>query len=154
MVDPVSALTAGVIVDLAARKFIESGVGKLAEKFTEAAIQKMGDLWNRIKTRLGGKSEKLDEAIVRVEQGDRAALETVTKYLDVTMEDYPEFAAEIRQLAQEIHAGKIQDNSSMVMNISGEQNTGYQTKNEVTVHGGESYTGHITINKYTNSPNP
>jgi hypothetical protein len=50
MVDPVSALTAGVIVDLAARKFLESSAGKLAEKFTESAIQKMGDLWSRIKT--------------------------------------------------------------------------------------------------------
>ncbi len=78
MVDPVS-MTAGVIVDLAARKFIESGAGKLAEKFTESAIQKMGDLWQRIKARLSGKSEKLDEAMVKVEQGDSAALATVKK---------------------------------------------------------------------------
>ena len=152
MVDPVSALTAGVIADLAARKFIESGAGKLAEKFTESAIQKMGDLWNRIKNRLSGKSERLDEAIVKVERGDRTALETVTKYLDVAMDDYPEFATEIKQLAQEIHAGKIQDNSSMVMDVSGEHATGYQTKNEVTVHGGESYTGNITINKNYTAP--
>jgi hypothetical protein len=69
MVDPV-ALTASVIVDLAARKFVESGAGKLAEKFTESAIQKMGELWQQIKKRLGGKSEKLDEAMVKVEQGD------------------------------------------------------------------------------------
>ncbi len=68
------------------------------------------------------------------------------------MEDYPEFATEVKQLAQEIHAGKIQDNSSMVMDVSGERATGYQTKNEVTVHGGESYTGNITINKYSPPP--
>jgi Med18 protein len=154
MTDPLSALTAGVIVDLAARKFIESGVGKLAEKFTESAIQKMGELWNRIKERLSGKSEKLDEALVKVEQGDAAAQAVVTKYLDVAMEDYPEFATEVKQLAQEIHAGKIQDNSSMVMNILGENATGYQTKNEVTVQGGESYTGNIIIHKYTTPPNP
>ncbi|MBW4465708.1 MAG: hypothetical protein KME07_09755 [Pegethrix bostrychoides GSE-TBD4-15B] len=113
MVDPVSALTAGVIVDLAARKFVESGAGKLAEKFTESAIQKMGDLWQRIKTRLSGKSAKLDEAMVKVEQGDSAAQAVVSKYLDVAMEDYPEFAAEVQQLVHQITLEQKQDNSSM-----------------------------------------
>ena len=127
MVDPVSALTAGVIADLAARKFIESGAGKLAEKFTESAIQKMGDLWNRIKNRLSGKSERLDEAIDKVEQGDRTALETVTKYLDVAMVDYPEFAAEVQQLAHQITLEQKQDNSSMTAYNYG-SGTVYQTK--------------------------
>lgn len=127
MVDPVSALTAGVIVDLAARKFIESGAGKLAEKFTESAIQKMGELWQRIKTRLGGKSEKLDEAMVKLEQGDRAAQELVTKYLDVAMMDYPEFAEEVQQLAHQITLEQKQDNSSMNAYNYG-SGTVYQTK--------------------------
>jgi hypothetical protein len=127
MVDPVSALTAGVIVDLAARKFIESGAGKLAEKFTESAIQKMGDLWQRIKTRLSGKSEKLDEAMVKVEQADPAAQAVVSKYLDVAMEDYPEFAAEVQQLAHQITLEQRQDNSSMNAYNYG-SGTVYQTK--------------------------
>jgi hypothetical protein len=35
-------------------------------------------MWERVKTQLLGKSARLDEALVKVEQGDRAALETVT----------------------------------------------------------------------------
>jgi arginyl-tRNA synthetase len=126
MVDPV-ALTASVIVDLAARKFVESGAGKLAEKFTESAIQKMGELWQQIKKRLGGKSEKLDEAMVKLEQGDTAAKDLVTKYLDVAMVDYPEFAKEVQQLAYQITLEQKQDNSSMNAYNYG-SGTVYQTK--------------------------
>lgn len=87
----------------------------------------MGELWNRIKERLSGKSEKLDEALVKVEQGDAVAQATVTKYLDVAMEDYPEFATEVKQLAQEITLEQKQDNSNMNAYNYG-SGTIYQTK--------------------------
>jgi hypothetical protein len=41
MADPVTAITASVLATLAFQKFIESGVGELAKKFTGAAISKM-----------------------------------------------------------------------------------------------------------------
>lgn len=114
MTDPVS-LTAGAIATVAFQKFIESSAGELGKKYTTDAIAKMDVLWKQIKTKLKGKSEKLDEALGNLEQGDRAALDTVTKHLDVAMEDFPEFATEIRAIAHEITLNQIQDSSSMNM---------------------------------------
>lgn len=138
MADPVS-LSAGAIAALAFQKAIESGAGELAKKFTEAAISKMDDLRKRILEKLRGRSSKVDEALVKAEQGDRTALETIAKNLDVVMDEYPDFANELKVLAQEIHAGKIQDNSSM--NQTNYGGTNFQTK----VEGGEVYQG-STIN--------
>ncbi len=151
MADPVT-WTAGAIASLAFQKFLESGAGELGKKFTTEAITKMGVLWEQVKAKLTGKSAKLDEALAKVEQGDRTALETVTKHLDVAMDEHPDFATEIQVLAKEITAGKLQDNSSMVMEVSGDHATGYQSKNEVIVQGGESYTGNITIHKNYSAP--
>ncbi|MFN5966714.1 MAG: hypothetical protein ACK46E_16605, partial [Pseudanabaena sp.] len=50
----------------------------------------------------------------------------------------PEFANELKLLAQTIQAGKIQDNSSMTMNVS-DNARGWQTK----VEGGTAYIGEI-----------
>ncbi len=69
MADPVT-WTAGAIASLAVQKFLESGAGELGKKFTTEAITKMGLLWEQVKTKLMGKSAKLDEALVKVEQGD------------------------------------------------------------------------------------
>ena len=41
---------------------------------------------------------------MNVENGDRTALETVTKNLDVVLDDDPEFAHELKLLAQTIQA--------------------------------------------------
>jgi hypothetical protein len=54
------------------------------------------------------------------------------------MDKDPEFASQVQAIAQEIHAGKIQDNSSMVQNNSGNAR-GWQTK----VEGGTAYIGEI-----------
>ena len=127
--EPVSTLVASTIAQLAFSKFLESGAGELGKKFTEAAITKMDNLRKKIVRRLRGKSEKLDQALVKVEQGDRDALDTVSKYLDVAMEDDPEFAAEIQAIAHEITLQQIQDNSSMNQyNYGG---TNYQVKTGV-----------------------
>ncbi len=152
MVEPASTLTAAVLIDLAFRKLVELGAGELGKKFTEAALKRMDDLRQAIVARLRGRSEKVDEALAKLEQGDKSGSETVVKNLDVVMDEYPEFANELKAIAQEINAGKLQDNSSMVMNVS-DHATGYQTKNEVTNHAGENYTGAITINKY-HTPQP
>jgi hypothetical protein len=80
MPDPVTTtLTASAIATLAFQKFIESGAGELAKKFTEEAITKMDDLRQKVVEKLRGKSTRIDEALVKAEQGDRAALDTIVR---------------------------------------------------------------------------
>jgi len=88
---------------------------------------------------LQGKSAKVDEALVKLESGDRTAIDTVTKNLDVILDDEPEFANELKLLAQTIQAGKIQGNSTMTQNNSGNAK-GYQTN---VGDGGTAYIGEI-----------
>jgi hypothetical protein len=144
MADP---LTAGALVALAAQKFIESSAGELAKKFTTEAIAKIPELWQQIKNKLQGRSAKVDEALVKLEAGDRSAIDTVTKNLDVVLDDEPEFANELKLLAQTIQAGKIQDNSTMTQNNS-DNAKGWQTK----VEGGTAYIGEIHI-QHGQTPN-
>jgi hypothetical protein len=146
MADPVTTLTAAAIADLAFRKFIESGAGELAKKYTGDAIAKMDELRKKIWDKMRGKPTA-ETALTSLEQGSKAELDRLIAYLQVAMDDDPQFADEIQVMAQQIQAGKIQDNSSMVMSIS-DHGTGYQTRNEVTNQGGENYTGNITINKH------
>ncbi|UXE59552.1 MAG: hypothetical protein KA717_27765 [Woronichinia naegeliana WA131] len=144
MADP---LTAGALVALAAQKFIESSAGELAKKFTTEAIAKIPELWQQIKNKLQGRSAKVDEALVKLEAGDRSGIDTVTKNLDVVLDDEPEFANELKLLAQTIQAGKIQDRSTMMQNNS-DNARGWQTK----VEGGTAYIGEIHI-QHGQTPN-
>lgn len=135
MAEPLT-LTASVIVNLAFQKFLESGAGELGKKFTTNAIAAMDSLRKELWERLQGKSEKLDQALVQAEQGDKKALETIAKNLDVEMDDDEAFATEIKTLAQQIQEGKIQDNSNMTQNVTGNNNRNTQAKAE---QGGKQY---------------
>jgi hypothetical protein len=137
MADPVTTLTASAIASLAFQKFVESGAGELAKKFTEVAIAKMGELRQKIWNRLRGKHELAEDALRRTETGDKTAIETVGTLLGVEMLD-PTFAAEVQAIAQEINAGKLVDQSNMTMNVY-DQAKGWQTK----VEGGIAYIGEI-----------
>jgi hypothetical protein len=134
-----SDFTAAALVTLVVENLIKSSVGELAKKFTNEAIAKIPELWQKIKNKLQGKSAKVDEALVKMESGDRTAIDTVTKNLDVLLDDEPEFANELKLLAQTIQAGKIQDNSTMTQNNSGNAK-GYQTN---VGDGGTAYIGEI-----------
>lgn len=140
MADPITILTASAIANLAFQEFIKSGAGELAKKFTAEAIAKMSDLRKIIVAKLQGKSPKVDEALVKATQGDSTALDTIAKNLDVILDEDPDFAKELKVLAKTIQAGKIQDNSSMIQNIS-DNAKGWQTK----VEGGTAYIGEIHI---------
>ncbi len=104
MSDPI---TASILVGLAVQKFVESSAGELAKKFTTEAIAKIAELWQQIKNRLQGKSAKVDEALVKLESGDRSAIDTITKNLDVMLDEDETFAALLQKLAKEINAGQI-----------------------------------------------
>ena len=125
MSDPVTAFTASAIATLAFQKFIESGVGELAKKFTETGIKKMGVLRQKIWGRLRGKHQQAEEILKKAEMGDKQAIDAVIKLLDVEMLD-SKFATEIRQIAHEITLNQIQDNSSM--NQTNYGGTNYQVK--------------------------
>lgn len=139
MSDPVS-LTASAIVALACQKFIESGAGELAKKFTTDAIVTMESLLKRIWTKLRGRP-RIEEVQAAIEQTQKITPEQINRiaaYLQVAMDDDPQFANEVRLMAQQINAGKIQDNSVMVQNNS-DNARGWQTK----VEGGTAYIGEI-----------
>lgn len=133
MVEPVS-LTAAAIATLAFTKFLESGSGELGKKFTEAAIAKMEKLRQKIWEKLRGKP-RAESALAAVEkQGSQAELGRLAVYLQDEMDDDPQFEAEVKDLAQEINAGKLQDNSTMVQ-IVHDQAKGWQNE----VYGGKVY---------------
>ncbi|WP_016950697.1 hypothetical protein [Anabaena sp. PCC 7108] len=146
MTDPITAITASAIANLAFQEFIKSGSGELAKKFTTDAIAKMNELRKTILNKLRGKSLKVDEALTKAEKGDSTALPTITKYLDVVMEEDSDFAEQIKNIAHQINIGKIQDNSSMTQNNS-DNARGWQTK----VEGGTAYIGEIHINEKKDS---
>jgi hypothetical protein len=142
MADPVTTLTASAIATLAFQKFIESGAGELAKKFSTEAITKMETLLKRIWVKLRGKP-RMEEVKAAIDETHKITPEQVNQiaaYLQVAMDDDPQFAAEIRMLAQEINAGKLIDQSHMTQNIY-DQAKGWQTK----VEGGTAYIGEIHI---------
>ncbi len=134
-------LSAVVIATLAFKKFLETGAGELGKKFTSAAITKMDELRQKIWDKLRGNS-KAENAITAVEQGSKQELDRLAVYLQDVMEDDEQFASEVQAIAQEIHAGKLQDNSSMKQ-INYDNARGWQTK----VEGGTAYIGEIHINQ-------
>ncbi|NJO78154.1 MAG: hypothetical protein HC827_06255 [Cyanobacteria bacterium RM1_2_2] len=121
MLDPVSAaVTVEMIVSLAFQGFLNSeagkaSVGKVAEKLTEATLEKVGQLRKLIFERLRGKSPELQQIEAKVEQAGQITpeqLEEVKAYLHVEMNNDKQFAAEVKQLAaqiqQEINIAQMQ----------------------------------------------
>lgn len=144
MADPVT-LTAGAIASLAFQKFMETSAGKLAEKFSEMAIARMDDLLKRIWAKLRGRP-RVEEVKASIEKTHKITADQVNQiaaYLQVAMDEDPQFANEIQLLAEEINAGKLIDQSHMTQNIIGEHAKGWQAK----VEGGTAYIGDITIHQ-------
>ena len=136
MADPVT-LSATVIATLAFTKMLE----KTVEKFTEGALTKMDELRQTIWKKLRG-NPRAENALTAVEQGNKDELQRLAVYLQDAMEDDPQFANEVRVMAQEIHAGKLQDNSQMTQS-NYDNARGWQTK----VDGGTAYIGEIHFNQ-------
>lgn len=140
--EPAITLTAAAIASIAFTKFLEGGAGKLGEKFTEAAIAKIEQLRQKIWDKLRG-NPKAESALTAVEQGSKADLDRLAVYLQDAMEDDPQFAADVRLMAQEINLEQIQDNSQMTQN-NYDNSTGYQTKtgaDNTNFFGGTHYHG-------------
>jgi len=100
--EPLATLTTAAIAQLAFNEFIKSGSGELAKKSLGGAIGLVKDLRERIRTKFQGNG-RAETALAEVEQeGNQAALEKVTKYLDVEMMEDEAFATQVRQIAQQI----------------------------------------------------
>jgi hypothetical protein len=137
MIDP-ATLTASAIATLAFQGAIGGGAGK----FTEYAITKMGQLRELIWNQLTGKHPEAGVALDKAKAGEQEGIDTVAILLGVEMLDKA-FAGQVQAIAQEINAGKILDQSSMVQNIA-EGAKGWQND----VKGGEVYQAeNITIHK-------
>ncbi len=124
MTDPVT-LTAGAIATLAFQKVMEAGGAELGKKFAASAYDLMDKLRQKLWERWRGNPQRAT-MLKQAENGDRAAVETIGKYLDIEMLESPEFADEVKAIAHEITLLEIEDNSSMnQVNYGG---TNYQTK--------------------------
>lgn len=135
-------LTAGAIATLAFTKAFE----KTIEKFTEAALVKIDALRKKIWEKLRG-NPNAKKALSAVEDGNLAELEKVAGYLQYVMLEDKQFAAEVQALAQEINAGKLQDNSHMTQ-YNYDNAKGWQTK----VEGGTAYVGEINFHGKESTP--
>jgi uncharacterized protein with PhoU and TrkA domain len=123
-----ATLTATTIATLAFTKFLEGSAGKAAEKFTEAAFAKMDDLRKHIWAKLRGRArvEEVKAVVETQKQITEAQINQLAAYLQVAMDEDPQFAKQIQAIAQEITLMQIEDNSSMIQNNYG--GTNYQTK--------------------------
>jgi hypothetical protein len=100
--EPVTTLAAGAIAKIAFDEFVKSGAGEVAKKTIGGAIDLVKNLRDRIRAKFQG-NERAEKALTEVEQqGTPAALEKVSKYLDLEFEEDETFATEVRQLAQQI----------------------------------------------------
>lgn len=123
------------------KKFIESTIGKTAEKMTEAGLQKIGELRQTIVTKLKGNSAA-EEALKKAETfGTEDDLRDVASYLDMAARKDDTFSKQVQRLVQEIKTlVQIQDDSHMTQ-INQDNSKGWQTK----VQGGTAYIGEIHI---------
>jgi hypothetical protein len=123
------------------KKFIESTIGKVAEKMTEAGIKKIGELRAAIVAKLQGDPAAV-EALAKA-FGSEDDLKDVANYLDMAVRKDVAFAQQVQSLVQEIQTlVQIQDDSHMTQ-INRDNAKGWQTK----VQGGTTYIGEIHIHK-------
>lgn len=137
-------LTAGAIATLAFTKAFE----KTIEKLTEATFTKINELRKKIWDKVRVYYPKAEIVLVEAENGSKPELDQVAAYLQVVMNEEPEFATEIEKLAreiqQEINIGQIQGQN--VQNVYGgeaQQNNAVGT-NAPVIQGGSGH--NITFN--------
>ena len=84
------------------KKFIESTIGKTAEKMTEAGVQKIGELRHAIVAKLKN-NPAAEEALKKAEAfGTENDLRDVANYLEMAARQDDRFAKQVQSLVQEI----------------------------------------------------
>ncbi|WP_448601688.1 hypothetical protein [Thermoleptolyngbya sp.] len=106
MIDPLS-ITAGTILAYALPKLLDASLEKVGELLTEEAInqakQKSQSLRQAILRRLNPEKQKQLEQAMAAAETSPDQRQKLEEWLDRMMREHPEFAAELRTLAQEIH---------------------------------------------------
>ncbi|MEH2249285.1 hypothetical protein [Nostoc sp.] len=148
MVGLITLTAAQAIANVAFSKFFESSVGKLGEKFTEAGLKKIDELYQTIRRKLSG-TPGAHHALADVEQGNQEALQRVAVYLLDVMNADGNFATDVQKIADEINIHRLEDNSSQNQYNYGGQN--YQTK---TGENNTNQFGNSTTNNYNSYGNP
>ena len=122
-----TAIAAAKLVELAFNEFVKSGVGEIAKKTVGGAIDLVKNLRDKIKAKFQG-NKRAEQALAEVEQeGNSAALDKVTKYLDLELDEDEAFATEVRQIAQQIINIQNQNNSSREYNNYGRDQINIET---------------------------
>ena len=125
--EPITAIAAAEIVKIAFQEFAKSGAGELAKKSVGGAIDLVKNLRDKIKAKFQG-NERAEKALAEVEkEGNSAALDKVTKYLDLELDEDEAFATEVRQIAQQIIKIQNQNNSSREYNNYGRDQINIET---------------------------
>ena len=114
--EPITLSTVTAIATLAFQKFLETSAGELSTKFTSVAISKMDQLRKMIWQKLRGNSDA-ENALKNIEDRKEKDLSEVATYLKAAMNKDPEFTSQIEIIADEINAGKLQDNSQITQNV-------------------------------------
>jgi len=136
MIDPAS-IGAGVIVKLAFDEFVKTGAVEAAKATVAGGVELVKGLRDRIRKKFQGNA-RATIALSEAEQGNPAALEKVTKYLDLEMDEEPAFASDLKQMAQQII--NIQNQSSTTNtqqnnNYGRDQNIINQPQGDINIGG-------------------
>jgi hypothetical protein len=117
--EPISTLAAGAIAKLAFDEFIKAGAGETAKQTVGGVLELVTRLRDKIQSQFKGNA-RAETALAEVEQqGTPAALEKVTKYLDIEMTEDRTFAGEMQQIAQQIVNIQNQSVSTRLYNSYG-----------------------------------
>lgn len=122
------------------KKFIEATIGKVAEKFTETAIQKMNELRQVIWNKLRGIPDA-ETALKQAETGSENAIRDVADLVSIAMRKDQAFAEQVGAIVKTIYANQIQGDHGQIQNIY-DQGTGIQSQ---TYDQGKTYNAQ-TIN--------
>ncbi len=132
MSDPI---TAALIASLLVTKFTEGTAGEVGKKLVTS-------LWDAIATRFKG-DKRAERALATVEtEKTPESAQTLAVYLEDEMKTVPEFAAEVRQIAQQIQTlDRSQTQKNIVMQQTNrDQAKGYQIEADRIDHVGDTYT--------------
>jgi hypothetical protein len=125
----VTTTAALAIGKIALDKFVEGGAGELGKKLTTAATDKLIALGNKVLSKIRG-NETAMEVLIGAAEEKPEDIQKLTNYLGSLWTKQPEFAAEVKKLADALHfeLTQIENNSPIVQNI-GNGGVGYAVQN-------------------------
>jgi hypothetical protein len=116
IVTTTAALAIGKIVF---DEFVKGGAGELGKTLTVAATKKLTELGTAVLDRIRP-NRRAVEALVGAAEDKPEEVQALKNYLMSLWKQTPEFAEEVKTLANDLHfeLTQIQDNSSIVTNVN------------------------------------